>query len=100
MNRTGSACIVRFLGVNSKVLTDVLRSLERDGIVSREVFPTVPLRVEYRLTRLGLSLSREAQKLRRFAESNMRAILAARVTYDRRPPIVAARASEERVRER
>jgi len=90
----------RELHMSQKVLTDVLRSLERDGFVSREVFATVPLRVEYRLTRLGLSLSREAQQLRGFAASNMPAVLAARVKYDRRTPKVPARASKEGVPER
>ena len=43
-------------GISKKVLTDILRALEADGIISREVFAEVPPRVEYALTPLGASL--------------------------------------------
>lgn len=43
-------------GISQKVLTDSLRSLEADGIITRTVYPEVPPRVEYALTELGLSL--------------------------------------------
>ena len=43
-------------GISQKVLTDSLRSLEADGIISRTVYPEVPLRVEYALTDLGQSM--------------------------------------------
>ena len=43
-------------GVSQKVLTETLRSMEADGLVKREVFPTVPVRVDYSLTELGISL--------------------------------------------
>lgn len=72
--------------ISQKVLTEVLRSLERDGIISRHVFVTGPLRVEYRLTRLGHSLLKLAQGLRLWAEGNMRRVLAARAAHDQRDP--------------
>lgn len=43
-------------GVSQKVLTEALRSMEEDGLVVREIFPTVPVKVEYTLTELGQSL--------------------------------------------
>jgi DNA-binding HxlR family transcriptional regulator len=65
-------------GVAPKVLTGVLRSLERDGMVARQVYPESPIRVEYRLTRLGRSLVVAVVGLRRWAERNMVSVLAAR----------------------
>ena len=52
--RTGE--LQRGLDVSPKVLTQTLRSMERDGLIERTVFPAVPPRVEYRLTDMGLSL--------------------------------------------
>lgn len=43
-------------GISRKVLTEVLRSMEEDGLILREVFPTVPVKVEYSLTELGQTL--------------------------------------------
>ena len=43
-------------GISQKVLTDSLRSMEADGLITRTVFPTVPPRVEYALTELGQSM--------------------------------------------
>ena len=71
-------------GTSAKVLTDVLRSLERDGLVSRHVFVTVPLRVEYALTPLGRSLRACVKELRRWAERRMPQVAAARTAFDQR----------------
>ncbi len=65
-------------GLSQKVLTKVLRGLEADGLVSRTVFPTVPVTVEYALTPLGKSLSRTLDPVRHWAENNIEAILEAR----------------------
>lgn len=65
-------------GLSQKVLTKILRGLESDGLVSRTVFPTVPVTVEYALTPLGHSLGETLDAVRHWAEENIEAILAAR----------------------
>jgi DNA-binding HxlR family transcriptional regulator len=71
-------------GITQKSLTSALRSLERDGLVRREVFPTVPLRVVYSLTPLGHNASDLLSRLRGWAEDNLDDILRARAAYDER----------------
>ncbi|MGW2815743.1 winged helix-turn-helix transcriptional regulator [Streptomyces sp. NPDC001415] len=61
----------RMPGVSQKMLSVTLRSLTRDGLVSRRVEPTVPPRVFYRLTELGLSLEVALAGLRTWAEEHM-----------------------------
>jgi DNA-binding HxlR family transcriptional regulator len=73
-------------GVSQKVLSQTLKSLERDGLVARKVFPTVPVTVEYAITPLGLTLQDTLQALGRWAETHMDAVLAAQRQYDRRTP--------------
>ncbi len=72
----------RLAGVSQKMLTQTLRSLERDGLVSRSVTPTVPVTVTYELTDLGLSLQNLMWDLKRWAEAHMDAVLANRDEYD------------------
>ena len=55
-------------GISQKVLTDSLRSMEADGIVTRTVYPEVPLRVEYTLTELGYSLRPILEAMRVWGE--------------------------------
>jgi DNA-binding HxlR family transcriptional regulator len=69
--------------VAPKVMTAVLRSLERDGAVSRRVYTDSPLRVEYRLTPLGRSLYQVAEGLRVWAERQIVKVTDARTVYDR-----------------
>ncbi len=69
-------------GVSQKMLTQTLRALERNGVVTRTVTPTVPARVDYELTPLGQSLEAEARRLKSWAEANMPAIERARRAYD------------------
>lgn len=60
----------RLEGVSPKVLTQTLRRLESSGLVSRTVYPEVPLRVEYELTELGRSAAGPLGLLREWAEHN------------------------------
>ncbi|WP_344570183.1 helix-turn-helix domain-containing protein [Streptomyces axinellae] len=61
----------RMAGVSQKMLSATLRSMVRDGLVSRRVEPTVPPRVHYRLTPLGLSLEEPLAMVRAWAEEHM-----------------------------
>lgn len=72
----------RLAGVSEKMLTQTLRALERDGLLSRAVTPTVPARVDYALTPLGRDLLPLMQAIKAWAESHMPEILAARADYD------------------
>ncbi|MDX3078334.1 winged helix-turn-helix transcriptional regulator [Streptomyces sp. NPDC088354] len=69
-------------GVSQKMLTQTLRALERDGLVSRAVTPTVPVTVSYELTELGLSLYETMRQVKAWAEVHMDEVLANRETYD------------------
>jgi DNA-binding HxlR family transcriptional regulator len=71
-------------GVAPKVLTQTLRALERDGILTRKVYAEVPPRVEYSLTRLGRSLAGPIDAIQDWAETHVAAVLAARDKYDDR----------------
>ncbi len=71
-------------GVSQKMLTQTLRSLERDGLVTRTATPTVPVTVCYELTDLGLSLHHMMRGIKSWAESHMDDVLANRALYDAR----------------
>ena len=70
-------------GISQRMLTLTLRGLERDGLVKRTVFPTIPPRVDYELTRLGTSLQLPISNLGEWAYSNRTKIEAARSRFDR-----------------
>lgn len=72
----------RLAGVSQKMLTQTLRTLERDGLVTRTVTPTVPVTVTYELTDLGLSLHDLMRGVKAWAEANMDEVLANREQYD------------------
>jgi DNA-binding HxlR family transcriptional regulator len=74
----------RLAGVSQKMLTQTLRSLERDGLVTRTVTPTVPVTVAYELTDLGLSLHRVMRGIKEWAEAHMDQVHANREEYDTR----------------
>ena len=74
----------RLAGVSQKMLTQTLRSLERDGLVARTVTPTVPITVTYELTDLGLSLHQLMWAVKGWAEAHMDEVLANRDEYDAR----------------
>jgi DNA-binding HxlR family transcriptional regulator len=65
-------------------LTQTLRSLERDGLITRTATPTVPVTVTYELTDLGLSLQQMMRGLKTWAETHMDDVLANRAIYDTR----------------
>lgn len=69
-------------GASPKMLTQTLRSLERDGLVSRTVTAAVPVRVDYELTPLGASLSKPMAAVREWAETHMDEVNQARQSYD------------------
>ena len=71
-------------GISQKMLTQTLRSLERDGLVDRRAYPTVPVTVEYSLTPLGLTLTEPLAAIRAWAEEHIEAVLAARERYEAR----------------
>src|SRR5215469_11057045 len=71
-------------GVSQKMLTQTLRSLERDGLVTRTVTPTVPVTVTYELTNLGLSLHDLMRGIKEWAETHMDEVLANREEHDSR----------------
>jgi DNA-binding HxlR family transcriptional regulator len=71
-------------GVSQRMLTLTLRGLERDGLVRRTVYPTVPPRVDYELTRLGRSLRQPIRALAKWAEKHRTAVQDARAKYDAR----------------
>lgn len=69
-------------GISPKVLTDTLKSMERDGLVSRTVTASVPMRVDYELTTLGSTLIEPIHTLRIWAESHVQEIEDHRDAYD------------------
>lgn len=69
-------------GVSQRMLTLTLRGLERDGLVKRTVYPTVPPRVDYELTALGRSLRQPIQALAKWAEKHRTTVQEARARYD------------------
>ncbi|MEV6929382.1 helix-turn-helix domain-containing protein [Dactylosporangium sp. NPDC051485] len=73
----------RIDGVSQKMLTQTLRGLERDGLLTRTVTASVPVRVDYELTPLGLSLLEPIRHLKEWAEEHMSEVDRAREEYDR-----------------
>lgn len=71
-------------GISHKVLSQTLKRLERDGMISRQAFATVPVTVEYRITPLGETLARMIAQLTVWAETHIGEILAAQTGYDER----------------
>ncbi|MCX5143900.1 MULTISPECIES: helix-turn-helix domain-containing protein [unclassified Streptomyces] len=69
-------------GVSQKMLTQTLRSLERDGIVTRTVTPSVPVRVDYELTGLGHSLCCLLAAVKNWASSHVDEVEGARERFD------------------
>ena len=77
-------------GISQKMLSQVLKSLERDGLIRRRVIPTVPVTVEYSMTPLGITLAGAVDPLRDWAEKNLKDVLAAQRRYDAQHKAAAA----------
>jgi DNA-binding HxlR family transcriptional regulator len=71
-------------GISQRMLTLTLRGLERDGLVTRTVFPTIPPRVDYELTDLGRGLQKPVVALGEWAMEHQAEIEAARTKFDQR----------------
>ena len=71
-------------GISQRMLTLTLRGLERDGLVTRTVFPTIPPRVDYELTDLGRGLSQPVEALGKWAYEHQAEIERARAKFDGR----------------
>jgi DNA-binding HxlR family transcriptional regulator len=71
-------------GISQRMLTLTLRGLERDGLVTRTVFPTIPPRVDYELTDLGRGLSKPVEALGKWAFEHRTEIESARARFDGR----------------
>ncbi len=71
-------------GISQRMLTLTLRGLERDGLVTRTVFPTIPPRVDYELTALGRSLHQAVEPLGLWAQSHVPEIHKSRDKFDRK----------------
>ena len=74
----------RLGGITQKMLTQTLRGLERDGLVSRTVYPTIPPRVDYAVTDLGRDVAGLLTAIRLWSEQHINDVLAAREDYDER----------------
>ncbi|MBX6355533.1 MAG: helix-turn-helix transcriptional regulator [Micromonosporaceae bacterium] len=73
----------KIAGVSQKMLTQTLRTLERDGLLTRTVTPAVPVRVDYALTPLGESLLPVMRAIKEWAESHIEEVWAAQRRYDK-----------------
>ncbi|WP_225101515.1 helix-turn-helix domain-containing protein [Streptomyces sp. CoH27] len=76
----------KIAGVSPKMLTQTLRTLERDGIITRTVTPSVPVRVDYALTPLGTSLAALLTAVKDWAETHFEEVRDARERYDAENP--------------
>lgn len=72
-------------GISQKMLSQTLRALEQDGFLTRRVFPTVPVTVEYELTALGRSLNVALTPMIDWAVANMNRVIKARENFNRNP---------------
>lgn len=79
----------RIENISQKMLSQTLKSLERDGLIRREVFATVPVTVEYSLTELGRTLSQTVHQLTLWAEAHIGEVEEAQRRYDRGQPPAA-----------
>jgi len=69
-------------GISQKMLTQTLKSMERDGLIRRKAYPTIPPKVEYSLTHLGNTLISVLEEIRIWSEGNIEEVLQAQKAYD------------------
>lgn len=74
-------------GISPKVLTETLRSMERDGLLTRHITASVPPRVDYQLTDLGLTTVEPLEAVRTWAETHVAEVLANRERFDAAQPL-------------
>ena len=77
-------------GISQKMLTQTLRGMERDGLVTRTVYPEVPPRVEYELTPLGQTLCAPMWAIINWSETHIDEVSSAQTAYDARENVVNA----------
>ena len=77
-----NALRARLVGISQRMLTVTLRGLERDGLVTRQVYPEVPPRVEYSLTTLGATLRQLVAGFMAWSSTHLSEVAAARARYD------------------
>ncbi len=80
-------------GVSQKMLTQTLRQMERDGLITRTVHPVVPPKVEYKLTGLGLSLGAAFCGVWVWAEQNLKHVEKARIEFDQKGGRISTQSS-------
>ena len=85
-------------GISQKMLSQVLKSLERDGLIRRRAIATVPVTVEYSITPLGTTLAAAVDPLRDWAESHLKEVLASQTAL--RHPASAASGLKDVVRKK
>lgn len=85
-------------GISQKMLTQTLRALERDGLVTRSVYDVLPPRVEYSLTPLGQTLLEPLRAICRWAENHLPQVNTARAASARRQDMISHRAESRRSR--
>lgn len=74
----------RVEGISQRMLTVTLRGLERDGLVTRTIYPEIPPRVEYSLTELGMTLRQLVRGMVKWSEAHLGEVDTARAAYDSR----------------
>ena len=72
-------------GLSPKMLSHTLKTMERDGLISRKAYATVPVTVEYDILPLGRTLAAQMESLRMWAETHVPEVLRAQARYDRAP---------------
>ncbi len=76
----------RVNGISQKVLSQKLKQLERDGLIARTLYPEVPVRVEYRLTALGVSFAATIDQVGQWAEQHVEQMQRAQAQYAAQTP--------------